>query len=489
MTEAPRGSVAGAAFVSAIETLGDVCLEDPRARVPFDYSAHGGEVPIQPWVPSQVPFPVGATGPLVDAARKLRDREVSARELVVSSFRAADAASDLAGLVASSEEQALAEADALDAELASGRDRGPLHGIPITVKDVIDVAGFPTRAGSEAYVSVPSVDAVSVARLRAAGAIVLGKATTHEFALGVTTPQSRNPHDPSRIPGGSSGGSAICVVKGIGLASLGTDTRASIRVPAALSGAVGFKPTYGRVPTDGVLSLAWTMDHVAPLAKSVTDAALVMDALLGADSALAWTPRRDAAAMRVGVADCGFTNSEEPVAAAVWGVVDRLGAAGASIFNCKVPDDGDLDLAGALGLVISRCEAATAHRSLGLDRSLYWEEVGEQLDCADRVTAVDYLQAQRVRAALRDRLRAVFEEVDVIVTPTVGVLAPRVTDFARYLMVLARNAIPWSLVGFPAISVPIGTSGGLPIGIQVVGPPGTEARLVQVGREIEQLSG
>ena len=156
----------------------------------------------------------------------------------------------------------------------TGRWRGPLHGIPVTVKDIIDVAGVPTRCGSAAYHDVPEVDAVGVARLRAAGAIVLAKVSTHEFALGVTTPQSRNPHDQTRIPGGSSGGSAIAVSTGMGLASLGTDTRASIRVPAALSGVVGFKPTYGSVPTGGVVPLSWTMDHVAPITSSVADAAL-----------------------------------------------------------------------------------------------------------------------------------------------------------------------------------------------------------------------
>src|SRR5947208_7862884 len=164
------------------------------------------------------------------------------------------------------------EAAVRDDEAASVAFRGPLHGIPVTVKDVIDVSGAPTRAGSAAFHRRAAVDATGVARLRAAGAIVLAKVATHEFALGVTTPQSRNPHDPTRIPGGSSGGSAIAVATGMGLASLGTDTRASIRVPAALSGVVGFKATYGTVPTDGLVPLSWTMDHVAPMAVTVGDA-------------------------------------------------------------------------------------------------------------------------------------------------------------------------------------------------------------------------
>ncbi|CAN0502916.1 unnamed protein product, partial [Phaeothamnion confervicola] len=172
---------------------------------------------------------------------------LTARELVERSLAAAERAGELGAVVSLRAERALAEADERDRLDPS--ERGRLHGIPITVKDVIDVAGLPTGAGSAAYLTHPARDAVAVARLRAAGAIVVGKVATHEFALGVTTPQARNPADPSRIPGGSSGGSGIAVATGFGLASLGTDTRASIRVPAALCGVVGVKPTYGAVPT------------------------------------------------------------------------------------------------------------------------------------------------------------------------------------------------------------------------------------------------
>jgi aspartyl-tRNA(Asn)/glutamyl-tRNA(Gln) amidotransferase subunit A len=420
--------------------------------------------------------------------RALRRRDVSALELVEASVAAAAATTALGGVVELCPDAAR-HAAALDAELAAGRDRGPLHGIPITVKDVIDVSGVPTRAGSDAYEAVPTVDAIGVSRLVAAGAIVVAKAATHEFALGVTTPQCRNPHDPSRIPGGSSGGSAVCVVTRVGLGSLGTDTRASIRVPAALSGAVGFKPTYGRIPTAGTLTLSWTMDHLAPLARTVTDATLMLDALFGGASSLAWTATESLAGLRVGVPSAGFGDADPGVRVSVEHALGRLAQLGCRVALTEHPGDDELALASAAGLVISRCEAASAHRSLDLDRSRYWQEVREQLELAEHVFAVDYLDAQRQRAALRSGLRACFEHFEVLAMPTVPVVAPRVEDFARYLVVLARNAIPWSLVGFPAISLPVGESAGLPVGMQLVAAPGEEATLVRVARALEAALG
>ena len=332
---------------------------------------------------------------------------------------------------------------------------------------------------------MPTVDAIAVARLRAAGAVVIGKAATHEFALGVTSPQSRNPHDVTRIPGGSSGGSAVCVISGAGHGSLGTDTRASIRVPAALSGAVGFKPTYGRVPTDGVVTLAWTMDHVAPLAGTVTDAALMLDVMIGGSSAISWNdgPITD---VRIGVPVATLDGTGPGVAAVIDEGFARLAGAGAVVEMTERPSAADLDLANAAGLVISRCEAAAVHREHDLDRGAYWDEVREQLG-ARRGRARHRLPRRAAcrAAALRDRLIGCFADHDVLAMPTVPVVAPLVEDFAEYLMVLARNAIPWSLVGFPAISVPAGTVDGLPVGMQFVAPPGGEATLVRVALAFE----
>ena len=417
-------------------------------------------------------------GPVATAAAGLRAGRVTSVELVEESLNAVEKHdADLHAVVHLMGESALADAARLDAEAATGRWRGPLHGIPVTVKDVIDVAGVPTRAGSAAFERVPTEDAASVALLRAAGAVILAKVSTHEFALGVTTPQSRNPHDPSRIPGGSSGGSAIAVVTGMGLASLGTDTRASIRVPAALSGVVGFKPTYGTVPTAGVVPLSWTMDHVAPIAATVGDAALMLNAL---------RPTRPIGAVdgrvRIGVPESTFEGAEPGVAAAVRAAIEGLGSV---VISVERPSSADLEDANAAGLIVSRCEAAAFHRALGADRSKYWDEVADQLDAAESVTAVDYLDAQRMRAELTEAMLRVFEDCDVLAMPTAPVVAPPVDDFARYLLLLSRNAIPWSLTGLPALSVPCGWSEGLPVGLQLVAAPGREDLLVAVGTAAE----
>jgi aspartyl-tRNA(Asn)/glutamyl-tRNA(Gln) amidotransferase subunit A len=272
----------------------------------------------------------------------------------------------------------------------------------------------------------------------------------------------------------------------MGLGSLGTDTRASIRVPAALSGAVGFKATYGRVPTDGVVSLAWTMDHVAPMATTVGDAATLLEVLLADSRSLASVAGR-VDGLRLGVADAAFADAEPELERVVREVLRALGGVGTTVSPSTLPDADDLALANAAGLVVSRVEAATFHRGLGLDPDSYWEEVGDQLAAATHIAAVDYVDAQRSRGVLARRLLGAFDRHDVLVMPTSPVLAPPVDDFAQYLMLLSRNAIPWSFVGFPAISVPCGTVDGLPVGLQIVAPPDREDLLVAVGKAVERV--
>lgn len=475
----PGGSIAKAAFSEAAAVLAAARPADGGDRPPFDYRppAAGSGTQTRPGV-------TGRSGPLAAAAAAVASGATTSAALVAHALERIDERDGTLHAMVALAPDAMAVAAERDAEVRAGRRRGFLHGIPVTVKDVIHVAGLPTRAGSDAYGTVPSGEGSGVARLRAAGAVIVGKVSTHEFALGVTSPQSRNPWDATRIPGGSSGGSAISVATGMALGSLGTDTRASIRVPAALSGVVGFKPTYGRIPTDGIVPLSWTMDHLAPMAVTVDDAATILDVLLGAGSFLAGA--RIVGQAVVGVAGCGFAGAEPAVAAAVAAALEGLARRGCKVVDAERPRAEDLELANAAGLVISRSEAAAFHRSLAADRSLYWEEVGQQLDLGEGIAAVDYLDAQRARAGLAAGLLGAFESCDVVAMPTVPVVAPPVADFASYLMVLARNAIPWSLVGFPAISVPCGFADGLPVGLQLVAPPGREDVLVAVGREVEE---
>ncbi|HEV8298159.1 MAG TPA: amidase, partial [Acidimicrobiales bacterium] len=353
---------------------------------------------------------------------RLAAGEVSARELVDECATAIDKRdAELAGYAELWLDDARAAAAASDRARASGESLGPLAGIPLSVKDVIDVAGMSTRCGSLAYEDLPAVDATAVACLRDAGAIILGKATTHEFALGVTSPQSRNPHDPTRIPGGSSGGSAVTVACGMALGSLGTDTRASIRVPAALCGIVGLKPTFGTVPTEGVVPLSWSMDHVAPMARTVRDAALLLDVSARAGGTLAPWATTAVRGWRLGAPTAAFDGCEPEVSGRVERAFTLLAELGCPVIELDRPSAADLDDANAGGLYVSRSEAATYHRARGGDLARYWPEVADQLDEAGTLLAIDYLDAQRLRADLGSRMIRLFDEVDLLVMPTVPV--------------------------------------------------------------------
>jgi aspartyl-tRNA(Asn)/glutamyl-tRNA(Gln) amidotransferase subunit A len=478
-------SVATNAFAWALEYLAEWEPDDIERRVAFDLWA--GERGVGPCTTPGTAASAGS-GKIAAAAAKLATGETTSVALVEEALAAAAVDNErLVGFVELTPESALADAAALDAERAAGEVRGPMHGIPISVKDVIHVAGVTTRCGSDAYESVPEKDAWAVARLREAGAVILGKVATHEFALGVTSPQSRNPHDDTRIPGGSSGGSAVAVATGMGLASLCTDTRASSRVPAALSGIVGFKPTYGTIPTRGVVPLAWTMDHLGVIAGTVADAATMMDALRDLPPAVEGVGD-GVDGLKLGLPVAAFEDIDPDVDASVRAAIQRLRGAGAATVDLTTPGEPDFTGANAGGLVTSRCEAATFHKGLGTDRDLYWPEVRDQLNAADDVLATDYLQAQRYRAWLRERMLKVFEGVDALVMPTVPVLAPPVEDADDYLTILSRNAILWSFVGFPAISVPAAKSpSGLPIGVQVVGAPYSERTLIAVAAALETV--
>ena len=483
----PGGSRGGEAVAAALAALAGYRPTRIERRPAFDVHLPGG--PGEPGPNGSLAAAVaeGAEcGSIAAAAADLRTGATTSGRLVQESLEAVERRDpDLSAVVHLMADEAGVQAAGLDAELAAGHDRGPLHGIPMTVKDIIHVAGAPTRAGSAVYEQVPGVDAEAVSHLRAAGAVIIAKVSTHEFALGVTTPQSRNPHDQTRIPGGSSGGSAIAVSTGMGLASLATDTRASIRVPAAFCGVVGLKPTYGAVPTYGIVPNSWTMDHIGPLTRTVADAATMLEVLTAGRSRLRAWVGSPVAGLRIGLPMAAFADIEPGVEAGVRAALAAAEALGCAVTEARRPTAADLDDANAAGMIVSRCEAATFHRSLGADRSRYWEEVADQLQAAAAIPAIDYLDAQRLRADLTEGLLAAFDHHDVLAMPTVPVVAPHVKDFARYLLVLSRNTTLWSLTGFPAISVPCGTAGGLPFALQLVAPPWREDLLVALGSALE----
>jgi aspartyl-tRNA(Asn)/glutamyl-tRNA(Gln) amidotransferase subunit A len=488
--------VAGGSFDDARAALHALPILDPAAPPPLaleglHLAPYPGAVP-GPWRPPlavrsvpRSPMPQLAPAESLHAtAAGVATGATTARHLVEEAIERSTATAELGAVVHLDEDEVRGQADQLDAEAARGQLRGPLHGVPITVKDIIHVTGMPTRAGSLAYESLAPTEGEAVGRLRAAGALILAKVATHEFALGVTTPQCRNPFDPTVIAGGSSGGSAIAVATGVGLASLGTDTRASLRVPSALCGVVGFKPTLGRVPTGGIVPLSWTMDHLGPIARTVADAAALLEVLAGPGGVGPGPDRRPRPV--IGVVPSILEEADAPVADAVDGALGVLAGLGCPVVVVDGPTVGDLDTANALGLLISRSEAAAFHRSQGTDLERCIPEVRDQLTEALEITATDYLDAQRQRQALAERTLAALAPVDILVTPTTPVPAPPLAEYEEYLLVLSRNAIIWSLVGNPAVSLPCGTTpGGLPIGVQLTAAPGAERLLAEVGILLE----
>jgi aspartyl-tRNA(Asn)/glutamyl-tRNA(Gln) amidotransferase subunit A len=450
----------------------------------------------------ETPVDQSPVGTVCGMAQAIRTGKLTARAAVTSCLeRIATLNPKLRAFVCVLEEEALSQADALDREVKRGALRGPLHGVPLSVKDVIHVAGVSTSASSRVLSEfVPEQDACAVERIKAAGAIVIGKTETHEFALGVTTPQSRNPWDETRIPGGSTGGTAIAVATGMAPGGLGTDTRASIRVPAALSGVVGFKPTFGLVPTHGVITLSWSMDHVAPMAATVKDTALLFDVIAGRDARDPNSVKRpessysryvgdDVTKLRIGVPSAAFESIDREVSQAVWHTIEGLKSTVCSVRTVEQPSADDLEMTNMAGLIVSRAEAATFHQPwLKEKSSLYTAETRDQLEEALNVPAVAYLMAQRHREEFRRRMLELFTRVDVLALPTSLVLAPPVADADRFLLVLSRNCIPWSFIGFPAISVPCGRSAdGLPIGLQLVAAPFRDGSLIAVASAVEAL--
>ncbi len=429
----------------------------------------------------------GLDGDLWDTARQLRDGHTSVAEILAQAdARANQHAVRLGAFEHRAEAEVLVRT--LDNEARAGAFRGPLHGLPISVKDIIDVAGMPTRGSSVALPARMAVeDATAVARLRTAGAVLVGKVATHEFALGVTTPQAHSPWDFDRVPGGSSGGSAISLVTAMALGSLGTDTRASIRVPAALCGLVGFKPSLDLIPTDHWLTLSWSLDHFAPMARSVRDVALMMDVLTDEPGGYTRALPATLSGRRVGYVESTLAGAEPAVARRFSEALDTMERAGAVVTLLAQPTAEDFALANAAGMIVSRSEAAQFHRESGTNLESCIPEVRDQLRQAMELSAMDYIRALRLRGQLRERLATAFSAIDVLAMPTSKVVAPLRSEAGDYLLVLSENCIPWSLVNFPAISVHMGQAAGLPCGIQFVAGPGEDKLLLAVAYAFERV--
>ena len=386
-------------------------------------------------------------------------------------------------------ESAMAEARTAEEEISHGQWRGPLHGIPIALKDLLDTAGVRTTSASALHRDrIPTEDAEVVRRLREAGAVIVGKNNLHEFAYGGSSLVScfgdvHNPWDVSRIAGGSSGGSAASVSAGMAYAAIGTDTAGSIREPAALCGCVGLKPTYGRVSSRGVIPLSTSLDHVGPLTASVEDAAIVLQAIAGYDPGDITSTeapvadyvsvlKEDATGLRVGVPRAYFFDDLDPeVASAMEHALMGIATLVAHVkeVRLEVPTNRTLQAAESYAY---HAEDVAKHPEM------YQPETLRRIRTGEKVTAAEYMQRRRELEFARRNIHDVFAEVDVLVTPTTPIPAPSISELRDdpealrpAELKLLRNTRPFNVWGLPAISVPCGfTQSGLPIGLQIAGP-------------------
>jgi aspartyl-tRNA(Asn)/glutamyl-tRNA(Gln) amidotransferase subunit A len=447
---------------------------------------------------------------LTAAAQQIRSRQLSPVELIESVLSRVTAVEPRIGAFACvTGELARAAAKTAEQEIAAGSYRGPLHGIPIGIKDLYDTAGVPSTASSKVRAGrVPDTDAEVVGRLRQAGMVMVGKTHTHEFAYGAITPTTRNPWDIGRIPGGSSGGSAAAVAAGICTVAMGTDTAGSIRIPASLCGTVGLKPTYGRVSRRGVAPLSWSLDHAGPLTRNVRDAALVLGAVAGydrLDPACVDVPVPDYTAdldrgvsgLRVGVpANYYFDRVAADVDRAVRGAIDLLAGNGAEVREVTIPY-ADAVLGAEWGILMPEASAyhQQAVRSSG---ALYESDVRLFLEAGEFVLATDYIKALRVRTLMQQAWAAMFDDIDVVIAPCMPVTAPlagaATVDWPGgpsedVTMALVRLTSPGNLTGLPTLSVPVGFDpAGLPLGMQIIGRPFDERTILRVGRAYESAS-
>jgi aspartyl-tRNA(Asn)/glutamyl-tRNA(Gln) amidotransferase subunit A len=415
--------------------------------------------------------------------RRLRAREITAEQITEECLQRIEADNPrLNAFILVMADEARQRARQADRELASGGDRGPLHGVPISLKDLIDVRGTPTTAASRVREGhLARRDATATAHLRQAGAVVVGKTNLHEFAFGTTNEDSafgpaRNPHDPARSPGGSSGGAAVSIVSGMALAAVGTDTGGSIRIPAAACGTVGLKPTWNEVSTDGVVPLSRTLDHVGPLALTVGDAWLVYHALAGTPITRPLVPT-PTTSLRLAAPRSYFCDLlDEEVAGQFAGQVARLRSAGVTVNEVEIRHASDV---APIYLHIVLSEAAAYHaETLETMPERYTTPVRLRLEMGRYLLAEDYARALAGRDMLRREVDVALADHDALVLPTLPIPAPLLgaasvrvggrQEPVRNLML--RLTQLFNLTGHPAVALPAGlTSTGLPCSLQLVG--------------------
>ena len=450
--------------------------------------------------------------PIETLAPLLRRRELSPVDLTAAVLARIERLEPrLNAFVTVLAEAAIEEARAAERELAGGRWRGPLHGVPITLKDLYDTAGVRTSAGARITAQrVPARNSTVVERLRAAGAILVGKCNMFEFAYGHVHPDfgpSRNPWNLAHSTGGSSSGSGAAVAAGLGQATMGSDTGGSIRLPASFCGIVGLKPTYGLVPRTGVVVLSWSLDHCGPLARTAWDCAAMLQAVAGHDPVDPGSANRPVpdyladidggvAGLRLGVPQDQLGDLDASVSAALSAALDTFRSLGADVRDVDLPDLTGLALA---NMAILTAEAASFHEPWFRERpGDYSAAVRQRLEAGLTMLASDLLRAQRARRALIGQLHAAMSSVDLLVLPTSPGPAPTIEEFLRVMPwaeegdgVLRRGRFtsPYNLAGLPAVSVPAGfTDDGLPIGLQIIGQAWADALVLRAARGYERAT-
>ena len=453
--------------------------------------------------PGSVPARTGNDLADLSAAALLRGYQAGAFdpvEVVDACQARIDSADATIGAVATPDGTAREQA-ARSAERWRRGDAGPLEGVPVGVKDIIDTAGLCTAAGSPLFAGrVPPADATVVARLREAGAVILAKTTTPEFAFGDESGDGvRNPSAPDRWAGGSSSGSAAGLAAGLFPVALGSDTGGSIRVPASYCGVSGLKPTFGLVPRDGVFGVSWTLDHVGPMARTVADLGLVLGVIAGgcdADPYASDRPVPDYGRLaesiqgtRVGVVDGWLAEDRSPgVTAAVSGALERLEQLGCTVELVPFPH---AELAGTIAWVITVVEFAAHHVSNMHRIGEFTPSAACRLAAGARTSAFDYLKALRARSMVQGDLDSVFERVDVLVTAATPTSAPDPATFfddgdRLWLDKVARTFLPFNLTGQPALVMPVGSDEGRPAAVQIVAPPHADALCLQIGAALQR---
>jgi aspartyl-tRNA(Asn)/glutamyl-tRNA(Gln) amidotransferase subunit A len=452
---------------------------------------------------------------IADVAALLKRRALSPVEVVQATLQRIEKVDpQLGSFITVTADSALAAARVAEQEIARGAWRGPLHGVPVGLKDLYATAAIRTTNGARiCRDAVPHEDATVTARLKEAGAIVVGKNNMHEFAMGSTTNNPhfgpcRNPWNLEHIPGGSSGGSGAAVAAGLCFASMGSDTGGSIRSPACQCNVVGLKPTYGLVSRHGVFPLSWSLDHAGPLTRTVKDTAIVLQAIAGHDardpsSATGVPPDYVASlegglrGLRVGVPrEYFFERSTDEVEAVVRRAIDVLGTLGATVSEVSIPH---VDASVPAGMTIISVEAAQIHEQWLRSRPEdYGADVRPRFQMGALFRGIDYVRAQRIRALIQREFRQAMDAVDVLVSPTNAIPAPRIDQTminvrGREVWVMSLMpslTIPHNLTGYPALTVPCGVaSNGLAVGLQIVGHPFDETTVLRTGHAYEQATG